>query len=206
MKTGNFLNRYTSLPILLDSLVNKRITLLSPESWEDRNDSYYIERYKEEKNLKTLLALCFTTKRETFHHWKIFSNGTSGVCIEFDKERLISGLCEKKEFRHGLVSYEYIKNVRTKKPLLKDWPFLKRKPFKDESEFRIIYENPNILEKTKNIPFDVACILKISLSPWLPESVANSIIGIIKSIDKCSDINIIHSTLIQNDSWKAAID
>jgi hypothetical protein len=38
-----FLNRYTSLPILLDALNHKRMTLLSPESWEDRNDSYYIE-------------------------------------------------------------------------------------------------------------------------------------------------------------------
>ena len=58
-----FLNRYTSLPVLLDALVHKRLTLLSPTSWEDRNDAYYIERYKETKKLKTVLALCFTTKR-----------------------------------------------------------------------------------------------------------------------------------------------
>ena len=74
-----FLNRYTSLPVLLDMLVHKKIVLLKPSSWEDKNDSYYMERYREERNLETLVAICFTKKRETFHHWKIFTNGASGV-------------------------------------------------------------------------------------------------------------------------------
>ena len=41
-----FLNRYTALPILLDVLHNRHITLLSPETWEDRNDAYYLQRYQ----------------------------------------------------------------------------------------------------------------------------------------------------------------
>lgn len=206
MKSVPFLNRYTSLPVLLDALVHKRITLLSPESWEDRNDSYYIERYKKEKGFKTVLALCFTAKRETFHHWKIFSNGSSGVCIEFDKERLVDGLSRKKGFRLGPVTYKYIKEVQAKQPALRDWPFLKRKPFEDEVEFRIIYENATTMEKTKEIPFNIGCIRKISLSPWLPESVAKTVIAVIKSTEECGNIHVIRSTLIENATWRAAIE
>lgn len=206
MRAVAFLNRYTSLPVLLDALFHKRITLLSPEAWEDRNDSYYIERYKQEKKFKTVLALCFTTKRETFHHWKIFSNGSSGVCIEFNKELLLKGLTEKKGFRLGPVTYKYIKEVQADKPALKDWPFLKRKPFEDEGEFRIIYENAITEEKTKEIPFDIGCIRNITLSPWLPESVAKTVIAIIKSTEGCNNIRVIRSTLIENATWRAAIE
>ena len=71
------LNRYTSLPVALDILVRRQVTLLSPETLEARNDAFYLERYREVKKLGTLVAICFTTRGETFHHWKVFSNGLS---------------------------------------------------------------------------------------------------------------------------------
>src|SRR5438045_1515201 len=80
------LNRYTTLPIALDMLAKKRITLLSPDTWEDRNDAYYL--YQQELRFRSVLAICFSMTSETFHHWRIFSHGVSGVCIEFDKARL----------------------------------------------------------------------------------------------------------------------
>ena len=55
-KTAPILNRYTSLPIALDILVRHRVTLLSPETWEDRNDAFYLERYREEKIRWTRLS------------------------------------------------------------------------------------------------------------------------------------------------------
>ena len=70
-----FLNRYTTLPILLDMLWRKQITLLSPQSWEDRNDAYYLDRYQAERKLAAVLTLCFSAKSETFHHWRVFSHG-----------------------------------------------------------------------------------------------------------------------------------
>ena len=80
------LNRYTTLPILLDMLQQKHITLLSPETWEDWNDAYYLEQYRQASKLHSVLAVCFSACGETFHHWRVFSSGLSGVCIEFDKE------------------------------------------------------------------------------------------------------------------------
>ncbi len=59
----SFLNRYTSLPYLIEILTDRHLTMLSPKTWEDRNDSFYLERYKVERKLKLILALCFLTTR-----------------------------------------------------------------------------------------------------------------------------------------------
>jgi hypothetical protein len=58
-----FLRRYTNL------LKEQKITLLDPESWEDKNDSHFMSLYRKKKSLKSVLALCFTQASETFHHW-----------------------------------------------------------------------------------------------------------------------------------------
>jgi hypothetical protein len=106
------LNRYTTLPILLDILQQKHITLLSPATWEDWNDAYYLERYKQESKLRTVLAACFSERGETFHHWRVFSNGSSGVCIEFDKRSLLKSFAGRDGFRHQAVNYRFIEVVK----------------------------------------------------------------------------------------------
>jgi hypothetical protein len=53
--TPPILNRYTTLPSLLDILHKKHITLLSPDTWEDRNDAYYLERYQLESKFRSVL-------------------------------------------------------------------------------------------------------------------------------------------------------
>jgi hypothetical protein len=200
-----FLNRYTSLPVLLDILVHKRIVLLKPSSWEDRNDSFYLERYKDEKKLRTVLALCFSTKRETFHHWKIFSAGSGGVCVEFDKARLLDGLTEAAGFTLRKVDYAFITEVVLNRPKLADWPFLKRKPFEDEGEFRIVYENKTQDEPTKAIPIPLACIRRITLSPWLPEAVAQTVSKVLKQLPDCAAIQVGRSSLLETSRWKAVV-
>ena len=42
----NQFRRYTTLPYLLDVLVKKRLTLLNPVKWEDKNDSHFLSIYK----------------------------------------------------------------------------------------------------------------------------------------------------------------
>jgi len=44
--TVTTLRRYTDLPELLYMLRNKKITLLNPANWDDRNDSHYLHLYK----------------------------------------------------------------------------------------------------------------------------------------------------------------
>jgi hypothetical protein len=200
-----FLNRYTSLPIALDVLAKKHITLLSPETWEDRNDAYYLERYRDERKLRSLLAICFSLHRETFHHWRIFSNGSSGVCVEFDKEKLLKSIPGDKAYRHENVTYRWISELEKKKPELEKWPFLKRKPFEDERECRIIFESNTESLRAKPIPIGLSAINKVTLSPWLPDAVSQSVIAIIKKIDGCAALDVSRSSLIDNAGWRRII-
>src|SRR5882762_5821833 len=86
------LRRYTSVPSLLALLQDKELTLLSPGLWEDRNDAFYMSQYKTKKQLKTLLALCFSESDETYHHWRVFTRGADGVCIHFKRDELLEAL------------------------------------------------------------------------------------------------------------------
>jgi hypothetical protein len=200
------LNRFTSLPSALDVLSRKRITLLSPEAWEDRNDAYYLERYREEMKFRSVLAICFSLKRETFHHWRVFSSGSCGVCIEFNKAKLLQSVANQKGFRSGNVTYPLISQLQRNTPELETWPFLKRRPFEDEKEFRIIYESKTENLRAKHIDIEIASIRKVTLSPWLPDPVADSVRKIIKRIVGCAALEVNRSSLIDNAAWREIID
>ena len=201
-KTMNRLFRYTSLPVLLDVLSKQQLTLLSPATWDDRNDSYYLELYKKKKKLKTLLALCFTEKPETYHHWKVFSDGMSGVRIEFDKNALLDGLDSVRGIGYGPVSYPLIRELQSNPPELEELPYLKRRPYRDEGEFRIIYTNKSSVYPTKAVDFDLSAIRKINLSPWVSDAVSETVKSVIKGIDGCSGIRVSKTTVVENKVWK----
>ena len=76
MKSNNLLRRYTDVTSLIHIRRRRKITLLDPTTWEDKNDSKFLSIYKDKNNLKTVLALCFTDAPETSHHWKVFSPGS----------------------------------------------------------------------------------------------------------------------------------
>jgi hypothetical protein len=98
------LRRYTQLAPLIHLLHRQSVTLLSPSKWDDKNDAYFLEVYRRKQALGSVLALCFAECAETYHHWYVFA-GTSGVCLEFAKERLVSSVCETKGVRCGPVKY-----------------------------------------------------------------------------------------------------
>jgi hypothetical protein len=203
MPQTKFLNRFTTLPVLLDMLSRRCITLLEPTTWEDKNDSYYLEKYKMQRKLKTLLACCFSAKHETFHHWKVFSNGSSGVCIEFNAEKLLNTIESINGIQFRMVSYRLLKYNQN--PSLGAWPFLKRKAFEDEEEFRIIYEDSVTAQITKALPIDLEWIQKITLSPWMPKAVAESVIKVIHGIKDCEAMTVNYSTLLQSEVWKNSL-
>lgn len=201
----SFLNRYTTLPIVLDMLTNSHITLLNPETWEDRNDAYFLEQYRKRSKLDTVLAVCLSACRETFHHWKVFSSGNAGVCIEFNARKLLRAFPTDEGFLSDFVEYHLIKDFKGKRPELKRWPFLKRKPFADEREFRIIYESRGEALRAKPIKIDLLSVQKITLSPWLNEIVANSVVKVINRIEGCSDMDVRPSSLLENRRWRDSI-
>lgn len=198
-----YLRRYTDLPALFNMLSTKQITLLDPKTWDDRNDSYFMSLYKERKNLKTLLALCFSHSAETYHHWRVFSNGPAGVCVVFDRAALIKALQKVPGVQTGGMEYLTLNDARGRKLEINELPYVKRYGFKPENEFRVVYESTAEELFTLNVPMQIDCIRSISLSPWMHPSLSKSTASAIRAIRECNKLKVSRSTLISNEQWKS---
>ena len=201
----DILKRYTNLSVLIDILVKKHFTLVDPNNWEDRNDVYCLDVYKEKIKLKTLLALCMTDAPETFHHWKIYASGSCGVCIHFDEALLKEQLENEIGITCSYVNYKYVKDIFDKFINISELPFIKRKSYEDELEFRIIYADKSKKKEFKNIDIDLKCITKIVASPWMHKSLFKSVKELIRGIEGCSNIEMTRSAVVDFSQWKNAI-
>ena len=201
--TPSYLRRYTDLPALLYLLREQKITLLDPKTWDDSNDSHYLSQYKEKKKLKSVLALCFAQKPETYHHWRVFSQGPSGVCILFNRDPLLVALRKQRGIKVREVEYLTLNAARKLAFRTTELPFMKRVAFKPEGEFRVVYESATEELPSINIPIDLSCIRSISLSPWLHKTLAPAATAAIRSIDGCEKMKVSRSTLIANEEWKS---
>jgi hypothetical protein len=126
------------LPILLDILNRKSLTIFDPRFWDDKNASYFIELYKKQRRLKSVLALCFAEAAESYHHWKVYSGSPSHVCIEFTKVYLLSCTEVLRGIRADYVQYQTIRQLKANDLDISQSPFIKRVAFEDEKEFRLI--------------------------------------------------------------------
>ncbi|MGY3961581.1 DUF2971 domain-containing protein [Aeromonas popoffii] len=203
MRLKKYVRRYTELPFLIDYLTTKELVLLNPTLWDDRNDSYYIEQYVTRKSLHGFAALCLTEAPETYHHWKVFSSGSSGVCIEFLKEKLEDHASKCKQLRAESVEYCTIQQLRDD-PLDEDeLPFIKRYAFQDEKEFRLFWGSKTTSAKIYRLNVPLIAINRIILSPWLPMEVVEHVKATLKSIPGCKSLKIYKSSLVENDQWKS---
>jgi|ERR1043165_3456175 hypothetical protein len=198
------LRRYTDIPSLLYLLHSKTITLLDPASWDDTNDSYFLLRYKEKKNLKSVLALCMTQTDETYHHWRVFSGHASGACVVFDKQAFLHSVSNVPGILTGPVDYQRVRDMRRRTtPLLVDeLPFMKRAGFMPEAEFRVLYTSSGEQKRFLDILIPLNAILEIRLSPWLNSRLRKCVKDTIRSIPGCEHLKIKRSTLIGNSTWK----
>lgn len=202
-KVGRF-RRYTNLAALIHLLQNRSITLLNPANWDDKNDAHFMAEYKRLRRAETVLAICFAEAAETYHHWRVFSSGADGVCISFDKKRLLAAFDKTKGITKRKVRYELVDTVAGW-PELKadDLPFLKRKPYEAESEYRVIYESQANFCEYFDVDIELSWIKTITLSPWMPEVFKSAVTNTINSIDGCGNIEVLRSTLVGRASWKA---
>ncbi len=196
------LRRYTDLPALINLLKECKITLLDPQSWDDSNDSYYLKLYREKKGLRSVLALCFTQANETYHHWRIFAGGPSGVCISFRRRDLLDAVKGVPGLKARPVKYLKLDEIREKELAVRDLPFLKRYAFGNENEFRLIYESKSEEVPGLDVPVPLESIDRVTLSPWMPEALSSTVKDLLRSITGCCDIRFARSTLISNEEWK----
>jgi hypothetical protein len=196
------LRRYTNLPATLDVLQKRRLTLLNPSTWDDRNDAFFMSAFKERTGAQSVLALCFAEASETYHHWRVFSHGSDGVCIEFDKEMLIASLEVSQQFIYRTVDYRKIHDACSQGVETDELPFLKRYPYNDEKEFRLIYVDMEEKKQFEYLPISLKHIVRVTLSPWMPKPLSDTLVETLRSLKDCSRLRVHRSTLIENERWK----
>lgn len=86
-------------------------------------------------------------------------------------------------------------------------PFLKRYPFRDEAEYRVLFQNtkPSKL-RSHAIPFDLSFVREIALSHSLPKELRGPFVDLLGAIPGCEKIKFSRSTLNDNIRWKKASD
>jgi hypothetical protein len=191
---NRILRRYTTLPALLHVLRSRTVTLLSPEKWEDRNDAYYMQQYKERLNARSVLALCFSMAKERYHFWRAFTLGTDGVRIDFQRDSLLASFNGVENVEQRRVTYKQIKDLSKLKPKIPDLPFLKRAPFTDENEFRLVYVDYDQECEAKAFDIDLSCIRTVTMNPWMPRPLLESVRETIQSIEGCRRLRVSHTT------------
>lgn len=193
--------RYTDLPSLIHILKNRQLTLLNPMTWDDKNDSSFVTLYREKCNLKSVLALCFTRASETYHHWRIFAPTSSGVRVTLNEQLLRNSVSSIPGLQLKEVEYLKIDDIRNAEIGRQRLPFLKRYPYEQESEVRLLWESATDQRDAFPLPIDLQAITKVTLSPWLHPSLVESVKSTLRSIDGCSALTVHRTTLISNDEW-----
>jgi len=201
----NYVRRYTTLSSALETLSKKKLVLLSPSKWDDSNDSYLVELYRNHIGAKSVLALCCTMATETYHHWRVFTSGMEGVCIEFQREPLQQAVNQFQNVSADAVNYLTIDELKALGlNHLHKLPFAKRPGYSDEREWRIV---ANVFDETKefmDIPIELSWINRVVLNPWMPPSLVDSLRPILKGIPGARSIEIASSRLTNSKSWKEA--
>ena len=199
------LRRYTDVISALDTLQNKRLVLLSPKLWDDKNDSFYSEQYVRRSAYQSMMALCLTAESETYHHWKIFAEKT-GVCIILHKRRFIEH-CQTAGLECRPVVYR-TNPAMTEKIIhddIGDLPYLKRYAFRHEKEYRVIYGSIWADQKTQDLSLPISLIHRIVVNPWTPQDLYVSFKELVQRIPGCEKVKVHRSLLTDNETWKDAL-
>lgn len=207
LKSKPKLRRYTDLAAVIHILQTRSLTLLDPEKWDDGNDRVTLAEYKKRRQLKSLLAMCFAECAETYHHWKVFAPGMSGICIEFAKEPLVAAFDQIDGARQQAVEYR-ITSIGNRGGTwnVEDLPFLKRAPYKPEEEYRVIYCSADDEIKSLDVNINLDWIQRIVLSPWMPASLQESVRTALRRLDGCNSMPIQSTSLISSEAWKRRVE
>lgn len=203
----NFVRRYTSISAVIDILRRKELPLLDPQSWDDRNDRYYMALYKQERQLGGLYGLCAARCSETYHHWRVFTGTSDGACLEIRRGAFEQALTRLEGVRFGDVEYLRLDQIEQPKAIpLERMPFVKRIGFTAEEEYRVIAETKEDQKSALSIEFPHSMINCIYLNPWLPKPIAESLRETLRSLPGCSKLRVSRSQLIESSRWKRAGD
>ena len=92
------------------------------------------------------------------------------------------------------------------RPTTEKLPFVKRYPFKDEREFRIIYEHNEPMLEAKDVPFEPSALSRVTINPWMPQAVFDSVRAQLLEIDGWPHVTVRRTGLVDNEQWKQFAD
>ena len=203
--TPPILRRYTSLASALDILQTKTLTLLQPASWDDEVDRSLMAAYQRRKKLRSVLALCFAAKAETYHHWRVFTDGSSGACISFERDRLVRAVA-KQGVTVKSITYKTIPQDRVKPVTTDGLPFTKRAAFRDEGEVRMLFTSSDEDLKSRRVAYPRGALEELILSPWTPEPFVNTIQAIVERMEDPPNLKVRKSSLFNSPYWRRVAD
>ena len=164
--------------------------------WKDISERASLEAYEDLKSLtrNSLRLACFTQAPETYHHWNLYAR--KGLCFILRREQV-----EEQASQVGIrcQSVEYTKVASLKDTNLESWPFLKRLPYQDEQEYRLISDaGDNSIQLTPD------SVERIYLSPWLSAKQENEVRDMVRG--RYSDANgcaikVSKTTILENEQW-----
>ena len=162
-----------------------------------------MQAYVRRAKTGSAVALCFTDRAETYHHWKVFapgSQGAAGICISFKKSSILS-LARRETMLYGMVNYKSLDAIKEGGFETDEVPFLKRLAFKDEKEFRLVCpcDSEGVISRSFKLPPDA--IQSITINPWMPRVVAASVADTLLELRGERDYKVDQSTLIENEHW-----
>ena len=200
-----YVRKYTSLASALSVLTRSQISLLDPANWDDSNDSYFLRSYSVSKNIPRLFASCFTQATETYHHWKVFTQGIDGVCLEFNRQALESSIRADDNLRCGPMEYMLIRELEELRfDEVDRLPFVKRRGFSDEREWRVLAEGKEPLATFYPLSFQLSAINRIILNPWMPDPLVADLRAMLKALPGLTSTTVSSSRLINSKQWKEA--
>ncbi len=206
------IRRYMPITALIDTLRRQKLAILNPESWDDRNDRLFMRVYKNHTKAGGLYGMCAALRGETYHHWKIFAGGASGVCLVLKRKPLEAYLDSRPlgprtKIRYDGVNYLTLDEVKKLSPnRIMELPFLKRYGFKDENEYRIVIETDADQLPAIFIDCPHKWIDTVYLNPWLYEDQAQSLTETIREMLGCEKLEVKRSQLIDSTTWRKAAE
>lgn len=128
------------------------------------------------------------------------------MCVRFVRSALLKAVERRPDLRAEEVTYLTLAQLRRLRVRVQDLPFLKRFAFEHENEFRMTYESTTRRLPKLDIRVPLSTIETVTLSPWIHPDLVEPVKESLWSIEGCSNLKILRSTLIGNADWKSLGD
>jgi len=200
---GITISRYMCLDNFKDMMLHNRLALINPDLWSDKNDIIAISQYKQVKRIPHLMAACFTEASETSHHWSVYGKN-DGVRVIFNKKTLLNLFNSKIGYTSNKIEYVLMSRFENKVKEIEHLPFIKRYAYRDEKEFRVIWQGNRIIGDIKYVKLPSNVIEKIIFGPAVSINIYNVLTNEIINHFKY-DITISKSSIIYSKKWARKI-